>query len=412
LLGALLLLNAAMSHAEFEGGWWWNPLESGRGYFLELQGPNLFFSAYFYDASGRATWLVSNDPMPNPDVYNGRLLAVRGGQSLVGDYPPPAAIVDAGAIGLRFTDERHGTLTWPGGTVAIERQPFHSNFDEAAPPMTGWWWNPAESGRGFSMEVQGDHMFIGAYMYDAAGNPAWYVADALMTTPTLFRGPLLQFANGQTIGGPYRAPSPAVTAGTITVQFDNADQATVTLSDNPASTAQAFTKQSKIINVRPQRLDARVPRPDFLEGSFSQTIILYADEGRHEITAPEVTWVQTDQELGNLDGSVDYEIASGTASVAFSGIHVPDPPRPPCHVTGNGVHTLQQAEGQLKIGRDGRFSGQLFFQMLVGNITCGGGGAALQVPVFIPLAGTFNSVVRGSVTEDGFQSTYRFIGKK
>ena len=30
-----------------------------------------------------------------------------------------------------------------------------------AAPENGWWWNPAQSGRGFSIEVQGDTMFLG-----------------------------------------------------------------------------------------------------------------------------------------------------------------------------------------------------------------------------------------------------------
>lgn len=80
-----------------------------------------------------------------------------------------------------------------------------------------------------------------------------------------------------------------MSAGTLTVQFDNQDQATITLSDEPGAPGQALPKRSKIITVRPQRLDIPpVPRPDFLVGSFSQTIIVFdTGGGRYQINAPQ-----------------------------------------------------------------------------------------------------------------------------
>src|SRR4051812_25932188 len=193
LAGVIFVAMGFSARAEPQGGWWWNPAQSGRGFFLEMQGPRIFLAGYFYANDGRATWLVSNDLMPDPDNYSGRLLDVRGGQALVADYRPPGTVADAGAVTLHFSDDSHGTLTWPGGTIAIERYAFEHGSSPDFQPMTGWWWNPAESGRGFSIEVQGDHMFLGAYMYDGAGNPLWYVADALMQSESVFTGPLLEF---------------------------------------------------------------------------------------------------------------------------------------------------------------------------------------------------------------------------
>ena len=43
-------------------GWWWNPLEDGRGFSLEVRGNNIFFAAFLYDVSGRSTWYVSTGP--------------------------------------------------------------------------------------------------------------------------------------------------------------------------------------------------------------------------------------------------------------------------------------------------------------------------------------------------------------
>ena len=48
---------------------------------------------------------------------------------------------------LAFSDATHGTMIWPGGTVAIERFNIVPNGSTMNPmsnqPESGWWWNPA-----------------------------------------------------------------------------------------------------------------------------------------------------------------------------------------------------------------------------------------------------------------------------
>ena len=43
-------------------------------------------------------------------------------------------------------------------------------------PQDGFWWNPAESGRGYAIEVQGSQVILGAYMYEASGAATWTLA--------------------------------------------------------------------------------------------------------------------------------------------------------------------------------------------------------------------------------------------
>ena len=247
-IGAFAAFASTLSHATPEPGWWWNPAESGRGFFLEVQGAGMFMAGFMYAEDGSPVWLASNGPMPLGDAYEGGLDAYRDGQTLLGDYRSPDTPFNEGSVRVQFSDDTHGTLTWPGGTVPIERYRFQHG--DAAPfqPRTGWWWNPDESGRGFSIELQGDHLFVGAYMYDEAGNAVWYVADGLMESPTRYSGPLLQFSNGQTLTGAYRAPAPPATVGTITVDFSATDEATVTVSDE---LPQLAAKQGKVITIVP-----------------------------------------------------------------------------------------------------------------------------------------------------------------
>lgn len=76
-------------------------------------------------------------------------------------------------------------------------------------PATGWWWNADEAGRGYSIEISAasGQAFLGAYMYDDGGSPAWYVSA--MTAGgdgRSFIGELLQFHGGQSLSGAYTPP--------------------------------------------------------------------------------------------------------------------------------------------------------------------------------------------------------------
>lgn len=97
-------------------------------------------------------------------------------------------------------------------------------------PQTGWWWNPAEPGRGFSIETSGNRIFFAAYMYDASGRSTWYVASGKTGLDgSLFSGTLGSYANGQTLSGAYRAPSAAVTVGPMALAFNDASHGTLVL---------------------------------------------------------------------------------------------------------------------------------------------------------------------------------------
>ncbi len=218
-------------------GWWWNPNEGGRGFSIEAQGTNLFMASYLYDVSGRATWYVAAGPTTiEGSLFSGPLLSFGSGVTLSGPYRPNARLPDAGAVTLAFNDAQHGTLVWPGGTVALQRYGFGTNGPEtpalAGQPQSGWWWGGAgDNGRGFFIEWQGAHAFIAGYMYDASGNPVWYVADTpAVSNAQTFTGTWLQFANGQTLTGSYRAASLANgNVAPVTIQFQGAENAILTL---------------------------------------------------------------------------------------------------------------------------------------------------------------------------------------
>ena len=239
--------------AEPVNGWWWNPNESGRGYFLEQRNGVMYLAGYFYDADGRATWLSSGGPMPDPYVYRGTLQSYRNGQTVFGAYRLPDASVDVGPIEVSFTDDEHGTLKWPGGTVPIERE-FFGEGPSPLQPQTGWWWNPLESGSGYSVEVQGESAFVVSFMYDDAGNPTWYFTAGPMVTPTHYEGDWLQIFGGQTMTGPYRAPEAPRKLGRVILDFASTEDATIQFVEGSGTKAgPGRTRSSNLRTQNPAR---------------------------------------------------------------------------------------------------------------------------------------------------------------
>lgn len=225
-----LCLQTIQAEAAPESGWWWNPAESGRGFSIDIQGNSLFMAGYFYESDGRSTWLASGGAMQSTMAYQGALQAWRGGQTLTGNYQAASPSSSPGNISLQFSDDTHGTLTWPGGTIPIERFMFGSG-SSSFQPETGWWWNASESGRGIYIEKQGGSLFMAGYMYDGSGNPVWYSSGNAVASPTLYQGNWSEYRNGQTMTGTYKAPSAPTSAGSVSVQFNSTTSATLTLPD-------------------------------------------------------------------------------------------------------------------------------------------------------------------------------------
>lgn len=236
------MLNAGAAVATASGqitpqtGWWWNPSQNGRGFMIEKRGGNLFMASYLYETDGRASWYASGGAM-GASSYQGVLSAYGGGQTLTGAYVPPVSLGSAGSISLQLTSATSGTLTWPGGTIPVERFNIVANGINAAPaafqPESGWWWNSAESGRGFGLEIQGGTLFMAGYMYDTQGNPIWYSSSGAMTTSSSYTGAWVQWANGQSLSGSYKAPIIAnANVGNVSLQFTSTTSAIMTLPDN------------------------------------------------------------------------------------------------------------------------------------------------------------------------------------
>ena len=287
------------AHAAPQTGWYWNPNESGRGFFVESQNGITFIAAYFYDADGHATWLVAGGPNADPYNYSGSLYNLSNGQTLFSGYVKPENLTVAGQMSVHFDDDAHGTFTWPGGVVQIQREIFGSG-DAPFQPYSGWWWNSSESGSGYSLELQGNNLFVVGFMYDDTGRPTWYFTAGPMSSSTTYHGDVVQFAGGQTMGGPYQPPSSNAKVATVDVEFVTLNSATITFS-GPSSAAGLVRKSSRTDQITREFNDvAPYGLPTFFAGSltehieFGGTVTLesgpYTYIGQLNYTGKNVTW--------------------------------------------------------------------------------------------------------------------------
>lgn len=99
---------------------------------------------------------------------------------------------------------------------------------EPRAPQTGWWWNPQEDGRGFSLEVRGNNMFFASFLYDISGRSTWYVSTGPVSLEgSLYNGDLLSATGGQTLGGAYSRFPTLSNAGSLTLTFNNESTGTL-----------------------------------------------------------------------------------------------------------------------------------------------------------------------------------------
>jgi hypothetical protein len=105
-------------------------------------------------------------------------------------------------------------------------------------PESGVWFNPAESGRGMTLEIQDNILIFSGYLYEADGDPIWYTSagplsytynsQGVLQTVT-YTGQLDAYRNGQCLGCPYRAPTVVSNAGgPISINFRTEVQANLT----------------------------------------------------------------------------------------------------------------------------------------------------------------------------------------
>ncbi|MBX3653725.1 MAG: hypothetical protein KF686_06035 [Ramlibacter sp.] len=240
---------AAATGVEPQNGWWWNAAEGGRGFAIERQGDKIFIGGFLYETSGVATWYVATLVRQVNGSYAGEFSRYAGGQTLTGAFRAASSISKVADVVLNFTSSTAGTLrvTPVGGissSIILQRFPISAPVSFAASAasfQSGWWWNPAEPGRGYFIEVQGSQAFLVVFTYEASGQPTWYVANANLAGNLGLSGRLQQYGEGQSLQGSYRAPVPTTSPGELVFLFSSSSEGSLVLPDGRLIDLRRFT---------------------------------------------------------------------------------------------------------------------------------------------------------------------------
>jgi uncharacterized protein (TIGR03437 family) len=87
-------------------GWWDQPVQSGRGYFLEVQGNTLFVGALLYSSSGQPTWLTATGPVNEDGTFSSTVMACSTASTQA-----PVCTPTTNTLKLVFSSPWHATLT-------------------------------------------------------------------------------------------------------------------------------------------------------------------------------------------------------------------------------------------------------------------------------------------------------------
>ena len=98
-------------------------------------------------------------------------------------------------------------------------------------PTPGFWYNPAESGRGFNIDYQNNVMAVASYVYDSSGKPIWYTsAGTYDDKANIFTATFdSTTSGGQCLGCIYTGKPPVNVGagGAITIVFDSIEHGTL-----------------------------------------------------------------------------------------------------------------------------------------------------------------------------------------
>jgi len=101
-------------------------------------------------------------------------------------------------------------------------------------PQTGLWWNPAESGSGYNIEVHHGVLVVTIYSYAPSGQAQWYIVVGTLTNGSI-TAPLQKYVYGQCITCSYQNPVSAGDDGNVTFTFTSPTSGTMRIGNRVTS---------------------------------------------------------------------------------------------------------------------------------------------------------------------------------
>ena len=161
---------------------------------------------FVYEASGKSVWYSGAGTFTlradGKYAFAASLFRYSGGQPATSTTPSTPQRIFVGDTSVVF-DGNSAQDTVPGRSYAATK--FNPTTAESgAQPEAGIYWNAAESGRGYTIEVANNIASIGVFHYDSAGEPTWNLIVGDISTGRL-QSAFTSYTGGQTLGGSYKA---------------------------------------------------------------------------------------------------------------------------------------------------------------------------------------------------------------
>jgi hypothetical protein len=162
----------AADRSPFLQGHWWNPARNGSGFEFFNVGDSAMIIWYTYEESGRPVWYTAQGSVAGLGAEQWQVLRHRW----VNGVKVPGVAV--GSLRIALAGYASAMLTWNigGATGSWPIEPFRPATVSGVPSQfdrTGSWFDPSNSGWGFSLTEQGDVFGGVLFTYDTAGEPTW-----------------------------------------------------------------------------------------------------------------------------------------------------------------------------------------------------------------------------------------------
>ena len=162
-----------------------------------------------------------------------QFLAVNSGP--VPYTPPPPGTWYVTVMVVEYTG-------WAGVAGGVEPRAYANNTvplviaaPAVATPVPGLWYDPAQPGTGYSINVAHGVLVLVVFSYAPDGTPQWYIATGPLagTNPQVFSAPLQTYTGGTCVSCTGAVPPvPGPNAGSVFVAFTSPTTATVSIVPN------------------------------------------------------------------------------------------------------------------------------------------------------------------------------------
>lgn len=260
----------------------------------------------------------------------------------------------------------------------------------AVSPRPGLWWNPAESGRGFTIELQDNIMVVATFAYDHTGAPMWYLSSGICNyTTNTFSGDFGQEKSGQCFGCPYVKPTPVTGPyPPIKIVFDRSNSGTVYYNGGTS-------------HIEPEYFPYQATSPTILKGEWTWSFQVVA--GAYDTEWPVLN--------GDFTSSTGQPFVTGTVDGLAGSICVAD------YDTGTGAYAFLCEVGNydhyfIGLGDDRRLLGRGWLQSKGVNISGAGSPAvAAKVLSFTEVKNILTPTINDKISADDFHQdeTYSHV---